>query len=77
MLNEVVKTLMSADGQRRVQLLRRSNGTFGFTELEWLPDEKAWTPCGNYSEAFCDSLERVEREARGRVAWLAEAERGG
>jgi hypothetical protein len=71
MANETVKTLEHSDGLRRVDVFVRSNGTFGFTELVWDAEDRAWCPFGRYSDAVCDSAELAESEARGRVSWLA------
>lgn len=68
---QVVKTIHNPQGNRRVELFQRRDGTFGFQEWAYAADEGAWLPFGRYSIAVIDTLERAEQEARGRIAWLA------
>ena len=69
-----VATFTRPDGQRRVEVFERSDGTFGFEEWQFGAEEQAWFPCGLYSRAFLDSAEAALREARARVRWLADLE---
>jgi hypothetical protein len=74
----LVKTLTHPDGLRRVHIVERTSGQFGYEVEECVrvyedpsyPDEKCWVPNGQYPLSICDSAETAEREARGRVAWL-------
>ena len=67
---DIVKTITSRDNARRVEIHRRSNGTYGFYEYIWDSEDKAWIQHGHYSHSFVDSPERAEAEARARVDWL-------
>jgi len=69
-----LKTLFSKDGLRKVDFFRRSDGTFAFEEWHFLGEENTWAPFGKRSLPLCDSLERAEAEARGRVDWLSAGE---
>jgi hypothetical protein len=68
---QVVKTIEHPAGDRRVEIYQRDNGTFGFDELVYGTQERAWYPTGQYSFAIIDTAERAEQEARGRVPWLS------
>ena len=72
MNREVVKMLYSRDEQSRVEIFRRKNGTFGFEDWGYYPEEDSWGPRGGYSYCIVESLEAALREATGRVSWLAE-----
>ena len=69
----VLKTIGHPDGKRRVLIVRRDNGMFGFEEEAFSeePFENCWLPCGEDTFALCESEETAEREARGRIPWLA------
>lgn len=54
-----------------VEIFLRPDGTFGFEELKFGPEEGAWYPFGKYSTAVIDSLDNAIGEAKGRVSWLA------
>lgn len=73
MNRNIVEVIYSPERNAQVEVFRRDNGTFGFTELRFLPEEKCWAPFGRYSEAVVDSAESAIREAKGRVDWLADA----
>jgi hypothetical protein len=66
----VEKTLRSSDGLRRVDIVRRENGTFGFEPFRWDEIDQAWLPDGRYSKCVAVSLIAAEAEARDRVSWL-------
>jgi hypothetical protein len=68
---QTVKMIRDGRDRRRVEIFRRQNGTYGFTEWRWDSADSAWTPFGRYAECVTDSPERAESEARSRVAWLA------
>ncbi len=65
-----LRTILSPDGQFRVQLFRRRDGTFGFEEHKFLSDEKAWVPHGRYSTPFLEAEEAALQEALSRVEWM-------
>jgi hypothetical protein len=71
---QIIKTIVSANGQRRVEIFERDDGQFSFVEekLYALPDGSAvWGPFGSRL-SICDSAVTAEREARSRIAWLVE-----
>ncbi len=69
----VVEVIYSPERNAQVQIFRRGNGTVGFSELRFHPEERCWIPFGRYSEAIIDSVQSAIREATGRVSWLADA----
>jgi len=73
MSDVAIKTLYSKDRLKKVELFRRPDGTFGFEEWHFQSEEEAWVPFARRSLAICDSLAKVEVEARGRVQWLGGA----
>jgi hypothetical protein len=77
MSDAIVKSITSADGQRRIDFFRRDDGFFGYEVLKhyqpdqddpWLP-LPYWAPLPSSCSIF-ETLEIAEREARGRIAWL-------
>lgn len=69
---QTVKTIVKADGARKVEIFRRADGTFGFEELEWCDTpENTWVPIGKYSISVVDTLDHVIEEVKGRVRWVA------
>ena len=66
-----IKTIFSTDRVRKVELFRRSDGTFGFEEWRFDSDEDTWLPFGRRSLAICDSADKAEYEARDRIEWLS------
>ena len=68
----VKKTFMKADGMRKVEIFQRTDHTFGFAELQFGQEERAWFPVGKYSTAVIDSLDGAINEAKGRIAWLVD-----
>lgn len=69
----LLNTITDGNGSRRVLIVRRRNGTFGFEEERWSsdPQEQCWIPLPQNPICLCDSEERALREARGRVSWLS------
>ena len=78
------KTITSAAGNRRVRIVRRSDGLFTYQEEELVPVyegpelaerlqnyETVWSPL-TQGLTLCESQEAAEREARGKIKWLAE-----
>ena len=64
MSESVVQIITSNDEQRRVEIFRRSDATYGFRELRWDAAEKSWILFGRYSESIVDSSDRALLEAR-------------
>lgn len=75
-MDVVLKVLTHSDGRRRVSIVRRTNGWFGFEEEEFSEDplEMCWLPSAAESFAIFDAAETAEREARNRIEWLRERE---
>ena len=73
-MKRVVKTILSPDGLRKVEIYQRGNGSFGFVAMRFSnePTEMCWREDGRYSACHTPTIEIAEREARGRVKWLAE-----
>jgi hypothetical protein len=72
MKEQILKTINDRSGTRQVKIYQRADGTFGFEEWRFSVEEQRWYPLGRYSPAVIDTLENAEREARSRVAWLAD-----
>ena len=68
---QIVRVIRDAGDRRRVEIFRRNDGTYGFTEMRWDSADSAWILFGRYMECIADSPERAESEARSRVVWLA------
>jgi hypothetical protein len=69
MERRIPKTMLSADGERRLQIYQRGDGLFSFTEdkkTEGFDGEPCWTPVWPSRTPICDSAETAEREA---LAW--------
>lgn len=73
-----VQTLYDEDHKRRLIVFQRDDSTFGFREERFSdePMEMAWIALSLDSACRCDTVERVLTEARGRVPWLRESNRG-
>lgn len=72
---EVVKTIVRADGKRRVLIIRRRDGLYGFREEAGYEGDqgKYWAPLPGWA-SICDGAESAEREARATVSWLVNGE---
>ncbi len=70
----VIKEILATGGKRKVQIFRRDDGSFGFEALQSSEDPlgKCWIPHGRFSECIAPSSEIAEREARGRIDYLAD-----
>ena len=70
-----LRTISHADGRRRVHIIDRGDGTYGYREEYFSgdPDERCWVSLRQFPLTVCDSAERAEREARAGVPWLREA----
>ena len=66
-----VRTLLHPDGKRRIVVVQRADGLYGFRQdkLITAPQGEKWWPFLRYS-TICDSVEIAEREARAQVDWL-------
>ena len=71
---KVVKSIPDLSGMRRVDIIEREDGTFGFVELYFSehPDEQSWIPTHHQMTTFSDTAAAAEREPRARVDWLIE-----
>jgi hypothetical protein len=70
---EAVESLLSPDGQRRVDIYRRADGLFGF-DVPKRHDGPAntreyWAPLGPFG-TITATAESAKREAYSRVPWL-------
>jgi hypothetical protein len=73
----IVKSITSADGQRRIDFFRRDDGFFGCEVMKHYQSDQDdpwsplpyWAPLPSLCSIF-ETLEIAEREARGRIAWL-------
>ena len=74
---EIVKSILSADEQRRIDFFRRDDGVFQFVELKhyqrdqddvWSPPEY-WAPLPGAASVY-ETLDIAEREARSQISWL-------
>lgn len=74
-MNTSIKMLVTPDGQRRVEIFRRKDGSFGFAAETFSahPRERCWYPWGHHSECYAPDAATAEAEARGRIPWLADA----
>jgi hypothetical protein len=63
----VVKELTSACGEKRIAIMRRSDGSFTYRHQSL--DCGEWTPLGPICGIF-DSALTAETEAMQKVAWL-------
>jgi hypothetical protein len=66
-----LRTITHADGEHRVHIVDRGDGTYGYEEEHFSTDplERCWVPCRQVL-TICDSADRAEREARAALAWL-------
>jgi len=71
MTGETVDTLYNDAHNRRVVILRRPTGTYGYREEYHYKNEVAegWASLGGRA-CYWDSLETARREGAGNVSWL-------
>jgi hypothetical protein len=73
-MNSVVHTIDSSTGKRRLQVMRRADGLFGYQEQYRYANSLAgvdrWTSLPPTSSLF-ESLEAAVREAPYHFQWLA------
>jgi len=72
----IVQTIYDLKNSRRVNIIRRSDQSYGFEEEKLSNDslEMSWFTVGKYSASRCDTEERALAEAFRRVSWLADAQ---
>ena len=73
MSERVIKTIYSADRQRKVEIVERDDGAFSFEDWRYShePREMCWVLSGRKGFTLADTAERAEAEARARISWLA------
>jgi hypothetical protein len=67
----IVKTIHDPRNKRKVQVFRREDGTFGFEEWKWLPEENCWSPLPKQITSVIDTLEHALKEAKERIPWIS------
>ncbi|HZB93600.1 MAG TPA: hypothetical protein VE397_19280 [Stellaceae bacterium] len=77
MIEARLKALYHQNGQRRLVIVRRTDGIYGYIEEQYEdahPLGAGWYPLSPYwpdrIEALCGSEEIAEREAFARIDWL-------
>jgi len=68
---EIVRTIESSDGKRKLEIFRRADGTYGFEDMKYGDEEASWFPAGRYSVGIFGTEEDALREAKGRIRWMA------
>ena len=68
-----IREIYDASKKRRVLIIRRENGTFGYDEEYFSeePLERCWISRGRFPLAVCDTESTALLEAMGRIEWLA------
>jgi len=69
---QILKTIVHPEGNRKVEVFQRPDGTFGFEEWHWLVDEKCWCPLGKRSVSVIDTMDHTLDEIKGRIPWVTE-----
>ena len=72
---KTVYQYVSDDGNKKVEIFQREDGSYGFIDWHYDSEADAWFPHGRHSECFASTEEIVLREARGRVDWLGSQDR--
>jgi len=69
--HRILRTILRADGKRRVLILQRDDGLYGFREESSYdsPQGKRWAALAPHA-TICDSVEHAESEARFTIDWL-------
>ena len=70
-VSTVVKSIEHTNGDHKVEIFRRDNGSFGFEVLKWADLEQTWMAHGRYSACITESAADAEQQARARIDWLA------
>lgn len=76
MAEKIVREIYNPDRTRRVLIVQRDGGSFGFEEEHFSeePLEKCWIRESQKPFSICDSPEIALKEATGRIAWLASSQ---
>jgi hypothetical protein len=69
---DAVKVIHHPDGNRRVIIFQRRDGTFDFEEERFWEEEDSWAPLRKETATVTDTLDRALEEVKGRVAWVKE-----
>jgi hypothetical protein len=75
-MHTLERTIYDKSGTRRVRIFQESIGFYSFVEETFSPDqmENCWLPIASRrSKPICDSIDTALREAKQRIAWLADA----
>ncbi len=70
-MDKVLKTILRADGKRRVLIVQRDDGRYSFKEESGFdsPYGKRWAALPPHA-TICDTMERAESEAYVTIDWL-------
>lgn len=72
----VLASLQIPEGNRCVDLFRRSDGTFGFEEFRRDPEDLGtWTPVAYFSDRVFMTEDDAGAAARRAVPWLTQLDR--
>ena len=65
-------TILSPEGDRKVEFYRFEDGTFEFQEWYWSenPLERCWLPALGSRRSICGTEDIAWREALGSIPWL-------
>ena len=76
MTEETIREMYNEDRTRRVLIVKRKNGSFGYEEEYFSQDpmERCWCRYGQRPFSICDSVETALKEAEGRIEWLSSME---
>lgn len=73
--SECIKAASTAEGQRRVEIMRRDDGLFYFEEMSQVAGDPPYDPdlywMPTYVSGLHGSAEEAEREARSVLKWFA------
>ena len=70
-MDNVLRTILRADGKRRVLIVQRNDGRYSFKEESSFdsPFGKRWAALPPHA-TICDTIERAESEAYATIDWL-------
>jgi hypothetical protein len=68
---KIMKSILRTDGKRRVLIIHRDDGLYGFREESSYdsPQGKCWAALPPHA-TICDTMEHAESEARSAIDWL-------
>jgi hypothetical protein len=68
---KILKTILRADGKRRILIIQRDDRLFGFREESSYdsPQGERWAALPP-NATICDTMEQAENEARSSMDWL-------